>query len=275
MNSSKDRFSRWPAASTNGLGEMEFMQPPGTFALTPASGICLRTIWDHQALLHGRGLDWGSGVGCLAIAAARIPRVEEVLGLEISESNVRIALENARRNGVSAKTGFVHADSYEPKSAEGAKRLASFIGKTQFVLANPPSSEGDDGFEFRRVVLRGARAYLVDRGVVLMNVSSQYGLRRIERLDADVSGYRHGGVLSSSDWVPFDLGRPDLLSCLETYAAEEARGGDRYAFVDPDHVTGGPTMDARAALARFRKTQVSPLTQWQTHLFRRGSADGD
>lgn len=33
-------------------------------------------------------------------------------------------------------------------------------GQLDFVLANPPSSDGDDGFTFRRIVLRDSAEYL-------------------------------------------------------------------------------------------------------------------
>lgn len=257
-----------PAEDTHGLGEFVLDHPPGTFALTPASRISIGAICDHQDLLRGRGIDWGCGVGVLAIVAARIPAVEEVLGLDISVANVRLSFENALRNGVSAKATFWKSDSFAPTSAGGRVKLDALVGHAQFVLANPPSSEGDDGFDFRRRVLRGATRFLADGGVVFLSISAQYGGRRIARLTEEVPGYRHEGVLSSTDWVPFDLKRPDLLRCVEAYAAEERRGGDAYEFVDPEHPHEGSTMNAQAALGCFRRTGLSPLSKWQTHLFR-------
>jgi hypothetical protein len=64
------------ALYTNGLGRLTFRHPYGTFALTPASMILLKAIADNKDLLHGTGLDWGSGVGCQAILAAKIDTVE-------------------------------------------------------------------------------------------------------------------------------------------------------------------------------------------------------
>ena len=71
---------------TKGLGRFRFYHPAGTFAITPASNILFRAIIDHADLLHGVGFDWGSGIGCQAILAARIPAVQLVYGLEISEA---------------------------------------------------------------------------------------------------------------------------------------------------------------------------------------------
>src|SRR2546425_4784732 len=70
-----------------------------------------------------------------------------------------------------------------------------------------------------------------------------------------------------TDWVPFDLSRPDLLQCLQAYAQEEQRGGLAYTFPCPE----GPQekrLSAREALVRFQKTGQNPWTKWQVHLFR-------
>lgn len=88
---------------------MEILHPPGTFALTPASRIGLEAITRNAHILSGTGLDWGSGTGCLAIVAAKLPAVTRVVGLEIESANVAMARENARRNAVHHKTRFLHA----------------------------------------------------------------------------------------------------------------------------------------------------------------------
>ena len=261
----------FPPDRTNGLGALEFEHPPGTFAPTPASAISVRAICDHQELLGENGIDWGSGIGCLAIAAARIGAVRRVAGLEIEEANVRAARRNAERNGVNGRVRFLHSDSYAPFFAEDREALEDLAGRARFVLANPPASDGDDGLGFRRLVLRGARRFLAPGGVVFLNISSQYGSRRIGRLSAEVGGFLHEGVLSSTDWMPFDLMRDDLRRCLENYVAEEQRGGEAYVFGDPERRDCEATMNAREALAAFRETGRNPLSKWQTHLFRRTS----
>jgi len=261
------------AAETRGLGDLEFIQPPRTFALTPASVTALRAVFDHQDSLSGSGLDWGSGVGCLAIAAARIPRVTSVVGLEITAENVLAARDNAARNDVEAKVEFLRADSYAAATAARGEVMAGLQGTTRFVLANPPASSGDDGFGWRREVLRGARDFLVDGGVVFLSVSLQYGNRRIEGLEKDAHGFRHEGVLASTDWAPFDLTRPDLLTCLRLYAAEETRGGCPYEFHRGEAPGSSEPLSASGALLRFEETGQSPLTKWQVRCFRLRTAE--
>jgi methylase of polypeptide subunit release factors len=166
---------------TNGLGRFVFQHHEGSFALTPASKIALKAVYQNQHLLAGKGIDWGCGTGCLAITAARIEKVSQVMGLDISEENIREARQNIRDNNVEGKVEVELSDSYAPKTLSGHRKLEAFKKQTQFILANPPSSEGDDGFEFRRIVLRNARVFLQERGVVFLNISCQYGKKRIER----------------------------------------------------------------------------------------------
>jgi methylase of polypeptide subunit release factors len=252
--------------ASRGLGEMEIKHPRGTFSVTPAGLISLRAIGTHRQLLSGVGIDWGAGVGILAIAAARIEAVNNVYGLEIVPANVDAARENARRNGVAGKTKFLLADSFLPAQEQDIAALRALQGNVRFVLANPPSSTGDDGFEFRRRILRESRAYLTDGGVVFLSISRQYGRQRIAELTHGLDEFIHGGVLATTDCVPFDLNRPDLLDCLQAYVQEEKRGGWAYEFTLPG---GGDedSMTAQAAMGYYERSGQSPLSKWQTHLF--------
>ena len=252
---------------TNGLGKFVFQHHEGSFALTPASMIALTSIYQHQHLLSGKGIDWGCGTGCLAITAARIEKVTQVIGLDISKENILEARQNIRDNNVEGKMEAELSDSYVPKTVSGRRKLELFKKQTQFILANPPSSDGDDGFEYRRIVLRDARPYLKEGGVVFLNISYQYGKKRIDDLTQQIKGYIYRGILSSTEWVPFDLKRPELLLCLETYAEEERRGGFEYQFQNPEVADEESMMNAKEALACYQKTGKSPLSKWQTHLF--------
>ena len=251
---------------TNGLGRLRFLHPAGTFSVTPASSILFRAIIEQQSLLHGVGIDWGSGIGCQAILAARIPTVKMVYGLEIAEPNIAISARNAEENGVSQKVRFLLSDSYQPFGEEVRKEMESLKGKVDFVLSNPPSSEGDDGFSFRRMVVDGARAFLKPGGIVLINASFQYSKERVLALAKASSGFQYAGVAASTACVPFDLARADLLTCLRNYAVEEQRGGLRYTFYEtPNEDT--PLIDANAALRNYEERGENPYTKWQTHRF--------
>jgi 16S rRNA G966 N2-methylase RsmD len=252
---------------TCGLGEIVIQHPPGTFALTTASRMAVEAIGRQRELLSGVALDWGSGTGVMAIAAARIPAVERVIGLELDERNIAAARSNASRNSVSSKTRFMHANSYAPFAEEDRQRLDALRGKVQFILSNPPTSKGDDGFEWRREVLRGARQFLAPGGLVLLNVSFQYGPERIDQLTVEIPEFKPAGFLASSDWVAFDLKRPDLMACLVQYAHAEKTGSLRYTFPNPEDMDG-PQLTAVEALERFERTGENPYTMWLVLLFK-------
>lgn len=239
--------------------------PEGAFVPTPASRVALQAIGLQADRMRGRGLDWGSGAGLLAIGAARIAGVEEVLGLELEPRNVRAARDNARRNRVDEKVRFLESDSYRPVSPEGRRALDQLRGATDFMVANPPSSSPvGDGFEFRRVVVRGAPRYLKPGGVLFLSVSIQYDTERVRGLLRETPGFHYEGIAASSGWVPFDMARPNLEANVLTYAREEERGGLPYAF----RAAGDPErrMTAVEAWQHFRATGESPLSRWQSHL---------
>lgn len=256
-------------ADTAGLGVLHIDHPDGAFGPSIATRIAVRCIGQHRDLLRGVGVDWGCGPGTLAIAAARIPDVTDVFGLDVNPINVAAAAVNAVVNGVSTKARFAVADSFSPVDEIAAARLAEHVGSLDFVVANPPASQGDDGFGYRRQVLAGALSFLRPGGVVFLNVSQQYGTRRIEELAAG-DAYGFLGVLASSELVPFDLERPDLLESLRDYRMEEARGGTAYEFPTRE----GRPMTATQALAHFNATGLSPLTRWQVLGFERTPRSG-
>jgi hypothetical protein len=255
--------TRFGPHELGGLGPLELEHPPGTFAPTIASRTALRAVAEHRHALRGVGIDWGCGVGGLAILAAKASGVERVVGLEQSRADVEIARANARRNGVAERCRFVVADSYVPLDAGERAELEELRRRVDFLLSNPPASAGDDGFGFRRRVLAEGRAFLRPGAPVFLSISSQYGMERIRGLEADAPGFRWRGVLVTTEPVPFDAARADLRANLAQYAAEEARGGERYDFRRPD----GSALDATEALARFHATGASPLSCWQVHAF--------
>jgi hypothetical protein len=247
------------------LGVIRVRHPEGAFIPTEASRIALVAIETHQELLHGVGIDWGSGSGCLTIAAARVSAVRAMTGLELSEAGVVAARANADVNEAATKVTFINSDSFSPLAEKDGQKVTNLIGQTNFLIANPPSSEGD-GFDFYRRVLRESTEFLVNDAPVFITTSIQYGTRRVEGLVQECPGFSYEGILASTDWVPFDLDRPDLMHCLELYAQEEIRGGLIYEFGGIEGMSLEPT-DARSSLEEYQKSRRRPLTKWLTYLF--------
>ncbi len=252
---------------TGGLGAISVRLASGGGPVTAASRVMVRAIGSHAQLLSGIGIDWGTGTGLLAIVASRIPAVTQVVAIEVEDDAVETARRNLRVNGADGAVHLVRADLFEPRDTEGAAVLRRIAGHATFLIANPPHSSDGDGLGWRRRVMSGARDFLVEGAVCLIQISAQYGSERIARLEHDVDGYRYQGVIESSGWVPFDLGRPDLRDALDTYVAEERAGGLPYAFRAPD----GSTLTALEADGM----PGSPLTRWQVHRFDRAGVVPD
>ncbi len=246
------------------LGRIDIVPTGGKLSVTPASALMVRAVGSSVAMLAGSGIDWGTGSGCIAIAAARIPAVESIVGIDVLPADVAAATANARRNRVSAVASFIQADVFAPGDESGAAVLEELKEATGFLTANPPASPDGDGLGWRRKVLAGARRFLVEGGPALVQISYQYGMARIEGLVDDVPGYRYCGIAATTGWVPFDLGRSDLARQLVQYAAEETRGGQPYVFRHPEQEL---EMTAAAALEHHRATGSSPLSKWQAHLY--------
>jgi SAM-dependent methyltransferase len=255
---------------TGGLGPLALSHPPGTFPPSPATRVALRAIGLHRGLLVGSGLDWGCGVGCLALVAARVPAVEDVLGLDLEPANVAAARDNAEALGVAGRCRFHVADSIAAADDDGRAAVSSLRGRAGFVLANPPSSTGDDGFGFRRRVLADVADLVAPGGVVFLNASAQYGHSRITGLATPGGPWGHEGVLADSGPAAFDPTVPHLASALEDYAVEEARGGAPYSFIGP---TGEP-LTAGETLRRWVAERTVPMTRWQVHAFVRRPLTG-
>jgi len=250
---------------TGGLGPIEIEIPRRRQTVTPASRMAVAAIGENAHLLSGRGIDWGSGTGLLAVGAALVAGVDRVVGLELDAVDLPVARANAHRNGVGAKIHFIHADSYAAIDPAEQASIDELRGDTRFLVANPPASRTGDGLDWRRVALRGGLDFLVQGAPVLVQISYQYALDRIAGLADDVPGYRYEGVAGSSDWVPFDQSREDLSRQVVEYARVEADGGIAYTFSDGH----GGHLSATAALAQYSATGESPLSKWQMHLFRR------
>lgn len=252
------------AIARPGHPSLRIIATPGKLSLTPASHLCLETIDRHGDLLRGRGIDWGSGSGVLAIAAATNPAVSMVVGLELDPDDVATARTNAELNGVADRVVFLHSDGFEPLPGEDPAPLEALRGEGRFLVANPPSSSGDDGLGWRRNALEAAGEYLAPGAEVLLQVSRQYGVRRTRALAAGVDGYGYRGLLGTTDWARFDQTRSDLHAALDDYAAEEERTGEPYPFLHP-------TEDRQITAAEAKRIRdrdgSSPRSQWSMHRF--------
>ena len=255
-----------PLGDANRLGSIRLRHPEGTFAPSPATCAAVNAVAEHRDSLAGTGLDWGCGVGALAIAAARSDRVTRVIGLDLDETNVLAARTNAALNGVEDTVAFAVADSFEASEPEMRTVLTSLEGTVDFLLANPPHSATNDGFDFRRRVLQEGARFLRPGGLVLVQALSAYGPHRAAALAGEA--YDYEGIAHRTDLVPLDFERAQIRHQMSVYVEEERRGGRPYVFhVESDE--DGPVSAREAHAANEAGTAV--LARWQVHRFRRKS----
>lgn len=126
-------------------------------------------------------LDFGTGTGCIAITLAAKCPVAKITALDISLEALALAKENAERNQVAERIGFLHGDGF-----------AALNPPTQFdlIISNPPyiaSAEiatlepevrdfdprtaldgGADGLDFYRRLAKDAGSFLKPDGKIMM-----------------------------------------------------------------------------------------------------------
>ena len=79
-------------------------------------------------------VDIGTGSGAIAIALAHESPDAQVTATDVSDAALRVACENAKRNGVEERIRFLEGDLLEPVAEE----------QFEFVVSNPPYVATDD-----------------------------------------------------------------------------------------------------------------------------------
>ena len=167
-------------------GETEFMGFP--FSVTgdvliprPDTEILCETAIQHLPM-GGSVFDLGTGSGALAVSIARLRPDAEVWAGDISEKALRIAEQNAKKNGVNVQ--FVLGDCLEPVRHLRYDIIVSnppYISETERQslapeLAAEPSLalfDGADGLTFYRRIAREAPSCLKPGGMLLFEIGWQ------------------------------------------------------------------------------------------------------
>ncbi len=135
-----------------------------------------------------RLLDLCTGSGCILISLLHEAREKEIRisgeGLDLSEKALKVAKENAKNNGVLARSVWIQSDMFE--KAEG---------KYDMILSNPPyiptaeiatlmpevkdhdpymALDGDiDGLKFYRILAKESPAFLKEGGSLFLEIGSE------------------------------------------------------------------------------------------------------
>lgn len=133
---------------------------------------------------NARFIDLCTGSGCIAVSTLAARRDCRAVGVDLFEKTLEIAGENAERNGVGERVGFIARDVLKPEFMEE-------LGKFDAILSNPPYIEtkeiellspelsfepeaaldgGDDGLDFYRAIIGSYGKYLTDNGIMLLEI---------------------------------------------------------------------------------------------------------
>ena len=131
-----------------------------------------------------RFIDLCTGSGCIAVSTLAARGDCQAVAVDLFEKTVEVARENAERNGVGDRVGFIVGDVLFPDFMEA-------LGRFDCILSNPPYIEtrqielldeelsfepeaaldgGDDGLTFYRAIIGSYGKYLRDGGIMLLEI---------------------------------------------------------------------------------------------------------
>lgn len=129
-----------------------------------------------------RVLDIGTGSGALAVSLARLGRGAQVTAVDVSDTALSIARDNARRLG--AQVRFLHSDCFSAVAGERFDMIVSnppYISREEMETLMPEVRRepelalagGEDGLDFYRRIVREAPAHLSEGGCLLFEIGWQ------------------------------------------------------------------------------------------------------
>jgi release factor glutamine methyltransferase len=164
---------------TPGLQPLETWETTNPSHPTNLGGPCVRTSDTKKSDHSIRILDVGTGSGAIIIALATQLSTASLTAIDISESALAIARQNAIRNNVSDHIRFLQGDLLSPVAGEKFEIIASnppYVPNTDHALISVEVREhephvalfgGHDGFEIYRRLIPAAYSALVPSGYLV------------------------------------------------------------------------------------------------------------
>ena len=178
---------------------LEFKVRPGVLIPRPETEVLVETVLKvvtgHRSqVIPLNLLELGTGSGCIAVSLAKLLPGIKISAIEISETALEVAKENAVMNQVSERIKFYKSDLFSSYTVRGTRY--------DFIISNPPyiASEdidmlqpeiaheprialdgGKDGLDFYRRLGSLTGRYLKENGLLVLEIG--FGqLKKIENI---------------------------------------------------------------------------------------------
>lgn len=171
------------------MGEWEFFSlpleiKPRVLVPRPETEFLVEAVLEFVGNAPSEVLEIGTGSGCVAVATLKNAPACHMTATDIQPGNLALARRNARRHEVDDRLRFLEGDLFEP--------VARISGRFDIVCSNPPYIErgaegylprcireyedplalygGEDGLRTIESIIMGSRHWLVDRGLLALEM---------------------------------------------------------------------------------------------------------
>lgn len=151
-------------------------------------------------------LDMCTGSGCLGISIAKNSNIKRVDLIDISAEALLVTSKNIKGNGVEDKCNIIKSDLFS--------KLKDSNIKYDMIVSNPPYINSDvvltldesvkkepvlaldggkDGMNFYRKILKEARDYLNDNGIIIFEI----GYDQLNKIQSEIKKYKEYSIIES------------------------------------------------------------------------------
>lgn len=151
-------------------------------------------------------LDMCTGSGCLGISIAKNSDIKHVDLIDISEDALLVTSKNIKENGVEDKCNIIKSDLFS--------KLKDSNIKYDMIVSNPPYINSDvvltldetvkkepvialdggkDGMDFYRKILKEAREYLNDKGIIIFEI----GYDQLNKIQSEIKKHKEYSIIES------------------------------------------------------------------------------